>query len=214
MPSVDVAAIDVVTVDAFGTLLRLDDPVPALRTALAERSVDRDPDTVRKAFQAEAAHYRPRSLEGRDPPSLERLRHECVRIFLDVVGADLAEAEFVPAFLDAIVFQLIDGADSALARLQSVGLSLACVANWDVSLGEHLRRLGVGERFRVVVTSAAAGAEKPHPAIFFYALERLGVPPDRALHIGNEAADRDGARAAGLAFEPAPLATLPERLGL
>jgi hypothetical protein len=32
--------------------------------------------------------------------------------------------------------------------------------------------------------------------------------------VGDEDVDRDGARAAGLAFEPTPLATLPERLGL
>jgi FMN phosphatase YigB (HAD superfamily) len=50
--------------------------------------------------------------------------------------------------------------------------------------------------------------------VFRLALERLGVSAGRALHVGDGDADRDGAAAAGLAFEPAPLATLPERLGL
>jgi hypothetical protein len=44
-------------------------------------------------------------------------------------------------------------------------------------------------------------------------LERLDVPAERTLHIGDGDSDRDGAAAAGLAFEPVPLATLPERLG-
>jgi putative hydrolase of the HAD superfamily len=34
------------------------------------------------------------------------------------------------------------------------------------------------------------------------------------LHVGDEDADRGGAAAAGLAFAPPPVATLPERLGL
>lgn len=214
MPSVDPAAIDAVTIDAFGTLVRLEDPVPALRTALARRGVDRSEQAVREAFRAEAAYYRPRSLHGRDADSLERLRRESVRVFLDAAGTELDAAGFVPAFMDAIVFRLIDGAEQALGALQAAGLSLACVANWDASLHEHLERLRVHRRFRAVVTSADAGAEKPDPAIFLHALARVGVEPARALHVGNDAVDRDGARAAGLFFEPAPLATLPERMGL
>jgi putative hydrolase of the HAD superfamily len=214
MPSADVAALDAVTVDAFGTLLRLEDPAVPLRLALADRGLDLPIEDVRAAFRAEAGHYRPRSLRGRDAESLERLRLECVQVFLDAAGADLDAAAFVPAFMDAVVFELIDGAEAALDRLGSGGLALACVANWDISLHEHLERLGVHRRFGVVVTSAEAAAEKPDPAIFLQALGVLGVAPQRALHIGNEDVDRDGARAAGLAFEPTPLATLPQRLGL
>jgi putative hydrolase of the HAD superfamily len=40
------------------------------------------------------------------------------------------------------------------------------------------------------------------------------VEPARALHVGDEDADRLGAAAAGLAFAEAPLATLPARLGI
>jgi HAD superfamily hydrolase (TIGR01509 family) len=214
MPSVDVSQLDAVTVDSYGTLLRLDDPVDALRTALAERGVERDAEAVRAAFHAEASYYRPRSLLGRDPESLAALRRECVEVFLAVAGAELDAAAFVPAFLGAIVFRAIDGAETALDQLRAAGLALVCVANWDVGLHEHLRLLGLHERFAVVVTSAEAGVEKPDPAIFHHALGLAGVPPQRALHIGNENADREGARAAGLAFEPDPLATLPRRLGL
>ena len=55
---------------------------------------------------------------------------------------------------------------------------------------------------------------KPEAAVFVIALDRLGVAPERTLHIGDGDGDRDGAAAAGLAFEPPPVATLPERLGL
>jgi FMN phosphatase YigB (HAD superfamily) len=34
----------------------------------------------------------------------------------------------------------------------------------------------------------------------------MNVPPERALHIGDDRADELAARAAGMHFEPAPLA--------
>ena len=214
MPSADAAALDAVTVDAFGTLLRLEDPTERLRLAFAARGIERRPEEIRAAFRAEAAYYRPRTLQGRDAESLDTLRRESVQVFLGAAEVELDAAEFVPAFMDAVVFQLVDGAVAALDRLRGAGLTLACVANWDISLHEHLRRLDVHSRFAAVVTSAETAAEKPDPVIFLRALDVLGVPPHRTLHIGDEDVDRDGARGAGLAFEPAPLATLPERLGL
>lgn len=212
MPSAD--ALDAVTVDAFGTLVVLDDPTERLRLELAARGVERDAATVGRAFLAEAAYYRPRSLRGHDAESLARLRRECVGVFLAEVNTDLDAGEFVPAFVGSIVFSLADGAREALDSLRAAGLSLACVANWDISLHDHLDRLGVAGRFDAVLASADVGAEKPDPRIFARALAQLGVAPGRALHIGDEEADRAGAAAAGLAFEPVPLATLPGRLGL
>ena len=49
------------------------------------------------------------------------------------------------------------------------------------------------------------GAAKPDPAVFLAALERLGIAAGRALHVGDEQGDEDGARAAGMRFRWAPL---------
>ncbi len=209
-----VARLDAVTVDGFGTLLALEDPTERLTNALRAVGIDRSPGEVAAAFRAEAAYYRPRSHEGRDPVSLEALRVECVGIFLAHLAADLEPRSFVVSFVDSIVFRPADGALAAVDRLRAAGLALACVANWDIGLHEHLDRLGLTGRFAAVVTSADARVAKPDPAIFTLALERLGVPAERALHVGDEDVDRDGAAAAGLEFEPAPLVTLPERLDL
>jgi putative hydrolase of the HAD superfamily len=206
--------IDAVTVDAFGTLLELENPVPHLRAALAERGVERGDAAVVRAFRAEARHYVPRSHEGRDEASLARLRRECVAVFLADLQACIDAGDFVPAFMSALEFRLAPGGPKALDRLRASGLALACVANWDYTLPDQLDRLGIRHHFETVVTSAQAGAPKPEPAIFRLALSRVGVEPGRALHVGDDAADRDGARAAGLGYEPPPLATLPARLGL
>ena len=205
--------LDAVTVDALGTIVALRNPVPALQVALAARGVERDAAVVADAFAAEAAFYIPRSHEGRTPESLAALRQECVGVFLAAAEAPLEPQDFVEDFLGALVFEAIDGAAAALDELRVLGLRLACVANWDVSLGEQLDRVGLAERFDEVVSSAEAAAPKPSPAPFLVALRRLGVEPSWALHIGDSEADRLGAAAVGMRFAPTPVSTLPARLG-
>ena len=199
----ELTGIDAVTIDAYGTLVELVDPVPALQAALAERGVERGAEQVKAAFQAEVAYYRPRSVDGRDAESLAALRVACTTVFLDAAEAELDANEFAAAFIDALVFRSVTGAVEAVARFRAQGLALAVVSNWDVGLHEKLGALA--SQFEVVLTSAEVGAPKPDPAVFLAALDRLGVAPDRALHIGDEQSDEDGARAAGMQFRWAPL---------
>ncbi len=198
------AELDAVTLDAFGTLVGLPNPVPALREALRERGVERNPDAVAAAFAAEGAYYRPRSLEGRGEESLARLRRECVAVFLEAAGADLDPEEFVDTYIEALRFELLPGVVEAVRSLRRRGLALAVVGNWDMALPDHLAGLGLGGL--LVFSSAAVGAAKPDPAPFLHALRALGVPPERALHIGDDEVDELGARAAGMRFARAPLA--------
>jgi len=198
------AELDAVTLDAFGTLVGLADPVPALRDALRERGVDREPGEIAEAFSAEGAYYRPRSLEGRDEKSLARLRRECVAVFLEAAGTELAPDEFVDAYIEALRFELLPGVVEAVRGLRRRGLALAVVGNWDIGLPGHLAGLGLGGL--AVFTSAGVGIAKPNPAPFLHALEALGVPPERALHIGDDEVDELGAKAAGMRFAWAPLA--------
>jgi putative hydrolase of the HAD superfamily len=194
---VSAAALDAVTIDAYGTLLELRDPVGSLARiapGFARNDVDR-------AFRAEVEYYSAYSVEARDESSLTKLRSDCARVFNEQLGSSLTPQEFMAA-LD---FVWIDGAAEAVGRLRDRGLAVAVVSNWDISLHDRLASLRIP-----VVTSAEAGARKPQPEIFRLALERLGVAPERALHVGDSGDDEDGARAAGLAFAPAPLTALLE----
>jgi FMN phosphatase YigB (HAD superfamily) len=167
---------------------------------------------VAEAFAEEAAYYRPRSHLARDPASLEQLRHECVAVFLDALRAPLVPGDFVGAFMGSIVFRPAGGAVEAVGVLRARELKLAVVSNWDCSLPERLETLGLLGLFDAVVTSAEAGVPKPDPGPFQLALERLGTAPARALHIGDEPSDEQGAGAAGMRFAAAPLSSAVEAL--
>jgi putative hydrolase of the HAD superfamily len=208
------AVIDAVTIDAFGTLVELENPVGRLQAALTERGVDCDGKSVAAAFASEVEYYLVHKGEGSDDASLLDLRNRCSGVFLAGVAPELDAEEFAPAFVDSLVFRPLDGVVDALRRLRRGGLELACVSNWDVGIGEQLEKAGLAAYLSAVVSSAETGAEKPDPRVFVEALTRLGVQAERAVHIGDDEADQAGALAAGLRFEPPPLATLPSRLGL
>jgi 2-haloalkanoic acid dehalogenase type II len=88
--------------------------------------------------------------------------------------------------------------DDARAFLRAAHLPICCVSNADTDpLTTAINRNGL--IFDAVVTSEETRAYKPAPAIFHRALQRVGVPPDRALHVGDSLhADVSGAAAAGL----------------
>jgi len=206
------AGLAAVTVDGYGTLLELEGPLDRLRAALESRGVHRSPEDVRAAFSAEVRYYRPRSHFGRDAETLAALRVACARVFLDHLAADLEPARFVDDFMGALTFRPLDGVAAALEAIRELGLRIAVVSNWDCSLPETLRQIGLLSLVDAVVTSAEAGFPKPRPEPFLLALERLGVEPGWAVHVGDEADDERGAVAAGMRFMPAPLSGVVEAL--
>jgi HAD superfamily hydrolase (TIGR01509 family) len=201
MGGVTAAGLDGVTVDAYGTLVALVDPVPALTTALAERDVLRDRETVVHGFRTEVVHYTKHSAEGHDEAGLARLQRDCASVFLEAVGAELDAGEFAPAYAAAMHFELLPGVLPALERLSSLGLELAVVANWDLTLRRMLEEVGIAEHFRVVVHAAG----KPAADGLVRALDALDVAASRALHIGDDEADELAAQAAGMGFAAARL---------
>jgi FMN phosphatase YigB (HAD superfamily) len=195
------AELDAITIDAYGTLVTLRDPIPALTAALAERNINRERDTIVHGFRTEVAHYTRNSATGHDEEGLARLRRDCAYVFLDAIGAELDVDEFAPVYAGAMHFDLLPGVVDALERLRSLGLELAVVANWDLSLRRLLDEIDLTPYFRAIVHAAG----KPAPSGLLRALDEIGVDSSRALHIGDDEADALAARAAGMGFAPAPL---------
>jgi putative hydrolase of the HAD superfamily len=181
-----------VFLDALGTMVELEPPWIGLR-----RSVPGEIDDGRleAALRAEMAYYREHAHEGRDEDSLRDLRERCARLVSDELGVEVSADELV----EAIRFHAYADAAPALTELRGRGKRLIAVSNWDCSLPEVLERCGLGELLDGVVSSAAAGARKPDPAIFEAALELAGCGPDEAIHVGDTPEDDvAGARAAGI----------------
>ncbi len=202
MGCVNAAELDAVTIDAYGTLVTLVDPVPELASALAQRGVERDRDAVRTGFRAEVAYYVQHSATGHDEEGLSRLQRDCARVFLETVDVEIDAAEFAPVYAGAMHFDVLPGAAEALERLRVLGLELAVVANWDLTLRRLLEEAGLSHYFREIVHAAA----KPAPDGLLRALAELQIDAQRALHVGDDEVDELAARAAGMSFAPAPLA--------
>ncbi len=86
-----------------------------------------------------------------------------------------------------------------LDALKARGLKLAVVSNWDNTLEDHCRELGLIRYMEVVAASQVVGSDKPDAGIFRYALEKVGAAPQEALHVGDiYPADVVGARNADI----------------
>ncbi|MEO8247320.1 MAG: HAD-IA family hydrolase [Chloroflexota bacterium] len=86
-----------------------------------------------------------------------------------------------------------------LPALRERGITIGAVSNWVWDLPELLHALDLVRYFDFIVASARVGFEKPHRGIFEYALERAGVAPDEAIHVGDHVdADVAGATALGI----------------
>lgn len=107
--------------------------------------------------------------------------------------------ELEGAFVDAANFVIFPEVHEALSALREEGYRLAILSNWSWHLEQLCGALVVDRYFEEIVISSRVGYSKPHPGIFRYALERMRVPPDAAIHVGdNPIADVGGALGVGI----------------
>jgi HAD superfamily hydrolase (TIGR01509 family) len=91
------------------------------------------------------------------------------------------------------------GNRDALERLRDAGFRLAVVSNSEGTIDAMLTEVGLRAYFETVVDSAVVGSVKPDARIFRIALERLGLPPDDAVMVGDlPTADVFGPRELGI----------------
>jgi putative hydrolase of the HAD superfamily len=87
-----------------------------------------------------------------------------------------------------------------LEYLQRHHIKRAVISNADADVTRFCLHMGFAEQMDTIVTSALVGWEKPDSRTFFAALDPLGVPPEKALHIGDQPlSDVVGARRIGMA---------------
>lgn len=94
-----------------------------------------------------------------------------------------------------------DGGIETLRELKRRGYTLAVVSDLvgTEEVDDWLDRDGLRDLFTTVQQSSVCLIRKPHPAIYYYALEACGSAPERTCYVGDNL-NRDiiGAKAAGL----------------
>ncbi|HEY5190094.1 MAG TPA: HAD-IA family hydrolase [Solirubrobacteraceae bacterium] len=190
----------VLLIDAMGTLVALSAPAPRLRRELEDRyGIAVSETEADRALRAEIAYYRAHLQEGHDAASVAGLRRRCAAILAGALPPAFRELELTEVLLASLHFEPFPDARPALARARADGRHVIVVSNWDASLPDVLAGVGLAGLIDGVVSSAAAGARKPDPAIFVRGLEVAGATPEEALHVGDSLEeDIAGAAAAGL----------------
>jgi putative hydrolase of the HAD superfamily len=124
--------------------------------------------------------------------------------------AMLHEADVHPGEHDAIlhdlqagraerVLEAYDEVTGVLDTLAARHVGLVICSNWDWDLEPAIAEAGLAGRFDAVVSSAWAGARKPHPRIYRYLIERAALDPADVLFVGDTwGPDVEGPRAAGM----------------
>jgi putative hydrolase of the HAD superfamily len=122
----------------------------------------------------------------------------------------LAETDVHPGEYEIILQKLRDGAASrvleaypeapgVLAEVRARGLRLAICSNWDWDLNQAVDEVGLTDLVDVQMSSAWAGARKPHPRIFEDTLTKLGVDATECVFVGDTwGPDVAGPRAMGM----------------
>lgn len=94
-----------------------------------------------------------------------------------------------------------EGAVETIRELAAAGVTLAVISSaiYHPFLEWALDAFGIRDTFAVIMTSASTGYYKSRPEIYWETLQRIGVTPDRALHVGDSLRfDVEGARRAGM----------------
>jgi putative hydrolase of the HAD superfamily len=201
LPDVDAVLLDV------GGVLRLPSPSHIVE-ALRRLGHDVDPALVPRAHYAGVAALDTREFaEGDRDVWLAYNRAFAATLGVDGDGLEEAAEILLSEFTVAELWShVVPGAHGALRALARTGVRIAIVSNADGTVEAQLREdalcqvgPGPGVEVDAILDSAVVGVAKPDPRIFHLALEALGVPAERAIHVGDTpAADVLGAVRAGV----------------
>ena len=107
--------------------------------------------------------------------------------------------ELYDLFARAEAWKLYPEVIGLLGQLKSKNLILGIVSNWDSRLHSICNQMDLARYFDFILASAVVGSAKPDEGIFRESLQRAGVAPHEAVHVGDSIEnDYWGALNAGL----------------
>ena len=125
-------------------------------------------------------------------------------------GSDLDPGAFAPVYVGSLRFAILPACLGALERLRQLGLELAVVANWDLSL----RRLLEETRLAGYFGASSTRPESRRPTGCCMRSTSSASSPRAHSTSGTTKPDEEAALSAGMRFAPAPLsdAVAPARM--
>jgi putative hydrolase of the HAD superfamily len=193
--------------DAGETLLSAHPSFPELlTTVLREEGLDTTTDAIREALPEVAGVFTSaterKELWSTSPDRSRRFWGEVYRTLLAQLGLPFTEElalRLYSVFTDVSNYRLFPDTLPVLRKLRDAGLRMGLISNFEEWLERLLEAVEATSFFDVRVISGIEGMEKPDPAIFRLALERLGARPADSLYVGdNVTYDVEPARAVGM----------------
>lgn len=197
--------IDGVVLDAVGTLIK---PTPSVALAYAEaaarQGLNLNPDDVRKRFRSafgDDSIQGDRGIYSTDEDvEHRRWRAIVAGVLPEIPDPDRAFDELWDHFGRPEAWTCFPDAAPAIKAVLKAGLKVCIGSNFDSRLRGVIA--GLPELAPIIddpVISSEVGFRKPHEAFFEAVANRLDLPPNRILSVGDDLEnDVSGARRAGL----------------
>ncbi len=194
--------------DMYNTLARFDPPREELQQRVCkEFGIEVSKRGILKGYVAAddymAQENARHPLAKRSPEERRQFFSEYQRLVLQGAGANVPRERAGEIFsaIRKIPYDLalFEDAIPCLKEVKERGVRIGLITNIDRDVWEVCGRLGLSPYLDFVVTSQEVDSEKPHHPIFRAALEKAGVEPKEALHVGDQYnADVVGAMGAGI----------------
>ncbi len=181
--------------DLYNTLACYDPPREQLQeSACREFGLSVASEAIKAALPVADDYYYQENarsnIEKRSPQDRDAVYGEYERRLLGAAGVEVpAQTAFqIHTRLRSYDTRMVlyNDVPHTLAQLRERGLTLGLISNVDHDMSPLLRLLGLDTCLDFMVTSWEVGSDKPRAPIFHTALERAGVPPSEAIHVGDQ----------------------------
>ena len=193
--------VSAVVFDFYGTLARwADAPTSNYATVFDAHGYTLDPAVLDGYFSRyDGVDHAEHSVSEEAYEAWVRTR---LRDLTDAAGVDEAHVAGVIEALRATDqgrMVAYPEAGATLACLREAGLAVGVCSNWGWELDPYLDQVGLLHLVDAAVTSARAGARKPHPGIYAQSAESLEVDAREVVFVGDSwEPDVRGPRRAGM----------------
>jgi putative hydrolase of the HAD superfamily len=180
---------DAVLFDNGGTLTHRTSPVAAVRMLAATLGVDISEEEAARYWRRSREHSRTLMAEKRHRRNLSRADHRAAYVTgyapFDEIAPGLAELMYDEWKTNPLTMVPYPDAPATLKSFSGAGLPIGIVSNtgWSIDIG--YAATGLDAFITTFVLSCDLGIAKPEPEPFLTACERLRVPPERTLMVGN-----------------------------